>query len=96
MFAQKLAPILKRYEFTVEPSGFINEVIKIKSAKDVNQTKEFNLEKLDTPEANLQKVLNDIQVYIEGTFKEPEDKAVKVIQEGSQGGIDYTQFNNPD
>ena len=96
LFASKLAPILKNYGFTVEPTGFINEVIKIKSAKDVNETKEFNLENLNTPKANLQKVLNDIQVYIEGTFKEPEDKAVKVIQEGSQGAIDYTQFNKQD
>jgi len=96
LFAQKLAPILKGYGFTVEPTGFFNEVIKIKSAKDVNQTKEFKLNNLDTAKANLQKVLNDIQVYIEGTFVEPEEKAVKVIQEGSQGTFDYTQFNNPD
>ena len=96
LFASKLAPILKGYGFTVEPTGRIQEVIKIQSSKDVNQSKEFKLENLSTPKANLEKVLNDIQVYIEGTFKEPEDKAVKVIQEGSQGAMDYTQFNKQD
>lgn len=98
LFASKLAPILKNYGFTVKPfSRFaLNEGIKLQSSKDVNQRKEFELENLDTAKANLEKVLNDIQVYIEGTFVEPEDKAVKVIQEGSQGGIDYTQFNKQD
>ena len=98
LFASKLAPILKNYGFTVEPFSRFNpnEGIKLQSSTDVNQRKEFELENLDTPEANLQKVLNDIQVYIEGTFKKPEDAAVKVIKEGKRGGIDYTQFNDPD